>query len=544
VKIEEKTDLALELEPREDFVRGLDTLTRAVQTTLGPAGQLVALQMKLGPPTYTKDGVTVADFVWSPHPVENSAIQTVIGAAKEMNARVGDGTTTAIILTVALAKQLLSLKGREYQEVIRHLRTYFNIASDAVKKNVRTIENDLKFLEAVAMISCNGDPVIAQVVADAVHSVGKDGVVTFQDSPTGDPYYEISTGMVFDRGYSTSAFLTSNDKQGKIDFGGTESQACLLFLSNDTLADAQDTYPILDAAHKMGQPVLIIAPDIVGNAAGMMIVNRQQGNAESCAVRAPGSGEQRINMMRDLAIATGGRVFSSDQGKSLKDMKDEVIEYFGKAGRVIVSESRTVIVDAGGEADQIEDHITMLRKAVVENPLESEKYQARIAQLTGGVGSVFVPGYNSAERIASRYFVEDGISACFAALRGGIVPGGGCSFKAMHKAVSEAPVDGPMAERAKEIFLKMVKRPLELLISNAIEGGTPEDQTFGILTDVLRKKGFNSGIDIRTMEVCDVAKRMIWEPVLVPLTALRIAFSCATTLGNTKAIINQRKDKK
>jgi len=545
MKIEKLTDVAVVLEPKDRMVAGLDLLSRTVQTTLGPAGQFVGLQMKLGQPTYTKDGVNVARHVWSEDPVENSAIQTVVGAAMEMNNLIGDGTTTTVILAVELARQLLQLTGRDYRETLAHLRRYFNVATDAVKERIVTIENKLGTLKAVATIACNGDEVLSTLVAEAVHAVGRDGVVAFQDSPSGEPYYEVTQGMIFDRGYASSHFLVQDDQAGKIDFGGQPDEACLVFVSADTLAEAEEVLPILQTVDHIGQPLLLIAPDIVGNALGMMIINRKQGRVHSCAIRAPGSGERRLRMLEDIALATGGRLFATNHGKDIREFTpNDVMEHLGKAGRVLISDKRTVLFDAGGEEEVVEAHIASLKQAAEDNPHERKRYQERIAQLAGGVGSVFVPGYNNAEKAAHRFLVEDGISACMAALRGGILPGGCCAFKVMLQAVRGIEPKGLNDVRAKEIFLKTVTRPVELLIANALEGGEPGHDTFDMMGRFLREKRPNWGVDISTMQFANLDKTKIWEPALVPLTALRIAFSCATTLGNTKAMIVQRGNKK
>ena len=544
MRTDELKDVAVVHEPMDQMVSGIDTLSRTVQATLGPAGQFVGLEMKIGPPTYTKDGVTVAQHVWSPDPVENSAIRTVVGAALEMNHHVGDGTTTAVILAVELAKQLLKLKGKDYQETLRHLKDYLNTATDAVKEHIQDdVPGDV--LLDVATVSCNGDREIAKIVSDAVMEVGKDGVVTFQDSPSGEPYYEISPGIVIDRGYATAHFTTKDDAQGKIDFGGKPDEACFVFVSADGFAEADEVLPLLETAQATGQPFLIIAPEVTGNALGMLIINRKKGVAHSCAVRAPASGEERLRILEDIAVATGGRVFATNQGKDIREFTQaDVLEYSGKAGRVIVSDKRTIIIDAGAEDEDVDAHIEQLHELAAQNPFDKKKYEKRIAFISGGIGTVFVPGYNSAEKGARRFLVEDGIAACMAALRGGVVPGGCCSFKKMIQVVSEDKPEGVNQERARDIFLKVVKRPMELLISNAVEGGNPSDGTYAMMTQLISKKAFDQGLNVRTMTFGNLPKMGVWEPALVPLTALKIAFGCATTLGNTRAMIVQDKAKK
>lgn len=544
MKIEEIENIAVVLEPKDAMIRGLDLLSKTVQVTLGPAGQCVGLNMKISAPTYTKDGVTVARNVWSKDVIENAAIQTVIGAANEMNALVGDGTTTTVILTCDLAKNLLSLGGKDYPEVLHHLRNYFNIATEALKSKSRKIDNDLDTLKAIADIACNGDAKISELVAQATHAVGPDGIVTYQDSPSGDPSYEVSQGIVFDRGY-VHAFFVSDVHTGKVDLGGTVNEACLIFVSADGLADSEEVTPILEAAAITGQPVLVIAPDITLNALGTMLVNSRKGTVKCCAVRAPGSGEKRQAMLSDIAVATGGKLYSCDTGKRLRDCTaDDIMEYIGKAGRAIISDHRTVIIDARGDEDEVKARVEQLKQFIEDNPLERAKFQERIAQLTGGIATVYVPGINKSEKNTGRFTVEDGISACMAALRGGILPGGGCPFRVMRNAVLPIKAKGLSDQHAKDIFLHMITKPVELLIANAVEAGVPAHKTYALMSKFLGKKGVSAGLNVRTMQFGDLDEMKIWEPALVSLTAMRLAFSCATTLGNTSAMIVQKDSSK
>lgn len=542
MKIEGIENTAVDLAPQEHIISGLKLLSKTVQVTLGPAGQLVALQMKLGQPTFTKDGVTVARYVWSKDTVENATIQTLVSAAGEMNTLVGDGTTTTIILAAELTTHLLQLKGKDYQDTLKYLRKYFNIGVDAVKRLSRQIDNDLDILKAVADIACNGDEQISKIVAEAVNAVGKDGVVTYQDSPSGEPYYEVGRGIIVDRGYISSHFL---GKEAKLVLGGAPGSACMIFISADTLTESEELLPVLGAAVSTGQPLLVVAPDITGNALGIMVVNAKKNTLQCCGIRAPGSGERRAALLQDIAVATGGRIYSSDTGMVLREMTSETIlhEFLGKADQAVISDRRTVIVNPGGDEDLIKEYIARLRDEQAKNPLEQQKYQERIAQLTGGIGTVYVPGYNISERVAGRYFVEDGINACFAALRGGIIPGGGAAFRAMIHAVEAATPESINDERARDIFLATVKKPIELLIANALEGGIPGHRTYSSMVEFLSLPD-DEGIDLRTMKVVNFDQAKIWEPLLVPLTAMKLAYGCATTLGNAKAFITQKSPEK
>jgi len=320
------------------------------------------------------------------------------------------------------------------------------------------------------------------------------------------------------------------------------AKAVFVFICADSIAEADDIAPVLQAAYQVKQDLLIISPDISGAALGTMIVNKKNGTVRSCAIRAPKSGEWRVRTMEDIAIATGGKVFSSDSDSPLREMTpDRIISYFGSCSEVCVTGARTILTDGHGDEEAIAAHIEQLRSLVETDLPNKQRHQERLATITGKIGAVMVPGYNTAEKAARRFIVEDGIYACMSALRGGVIPGGGCGFKKMIEVIKATPEPTTLnGLHAKELLLGVLRRPMELLIANAVEGGIPGPETYRLLNLFLSEPSDSRGIDIRTLQMADLKEAGVWEPALVPLTAMRLAFSCATTIGNTKAMILQQ----
>lgn len=528
------------INPVDQMIQGIDALRTAVGVTLGPMGQNVLIDPEYGQnPTHTKDGVTVARGFSHPDEVADSAAKTIITASLEMNSKVGDGTTSIVILAAELAKRILELPAGRKRRVLDKLEDLYADATRTIGERTVEIEPTKDSLLQVAMLACNHREELADLVADTVAAVGPDGVATFQQSRSGKHDVDVTTGFHFDRGF-LSPFFVEGLGQDNWDFSD-----CYVLIFDGTLADGRAVLPAANAAMQGKKNLLIIAADVVGEALATCVVNNSRGKVRIVAVKAPKFGSRRTDVLQDIALVTGGRVYNEGaHGDLFKVEPDQLVakEILGRAARVVVTSSKTVVVGGSGDDDEIAERMDVIRAELPKcDEMEKMHTEERLARLAGGVGTIFVGGRNDAEIKANMFLVEDGIHACFAAMRKGVVPAGGVAYKwALQVGLAFEPTDLD-GQTAKDIFLAVMQAPLEQLISNALEAGTPKTLTYQTIGVMLNSE-VNVGYNILSNEFEDFAETKLLEPTILSIEALRTSFGCGSTLGTTAAAMTKPRD--
>lgn len=526
------------LNPTQRMINGLTRLRESVGVTLGPKGQNVLLQPEIGNSTHTKDGVTVALHFDDDDQVALMAARTVITAAREMASKVGDGTTSVIILATELSERLLLLPPNLRRGVINELNILYDAACARIEAKSIPIEATIESLLPVATLACNHQYDLAKLVAETVTAVGANGAVSFQQSPRGDGKHEanVTSGLHFDRGAVHAAFFTDPNA-----IGTWRQEDCAVFCYNGTLSEARELIPILDGAASSKKNTLIIASDIVGSALATAVSNHRASSYPHSvvAVKAPKMGQRRLDMLTDIAIITGGTVYDPGVHGDLanRDSGQEMHNWLGTAELVSVNAASTSISSSAGVASEIDRIVVELKELALRvDQIERSHIEDRIAKLVGGVGTILVGGRNDAEVKASMFLVEDGISACFAALRKGVIPAGGLAYKWSLQLGRAYNPDSVVKVHAKEIFCAVMEAPLKRLISNAMESGSPGTVTYSLITDMLNEDD-DVGYNVLTDEMEDFRMTFMVEPTILAVEALRTSLGCGSILGSTAAAI-------
>jgi len=530
------------LNPAEQMILGIDALRKAVGVTLGPKGQNVLIDPEYGGnPTHTKDGVTVARGFCHDDDVADSAAKTIIMASLEMNSKVGDGTTSVVILAAELAKHILMLPAGRKRSVLDRLEGLYAESCRVIGSRSEEITSTKKSLLQVATLACNHREELADLVAETVAAVGVDGVATFQQSRSGYHDKDITTGFHFDRGF-LSPFFVEGIGADSWDFAD-----CFVLVFDGNLSDGRSVAPAINAAMAGKKNLLIIAADVVGEALATCVVNNSRGKVRIVAVKAPKFGARRTDVLQDIALVTDGRVYNEGAHGDIARVEPSKLVsegILGTASRVIVSAAKTVIVGGAGDEEEIAARMNKIRDELPHcDEMERMHTEERLARLAGGVGTIFVGGRNDAEIKSNMFLVEDGIHACFAALRQGVIPAGGVAYKwaiQVGREYEPTDVDG---QTAKDIFLAVVQAPLEQLISNALESGTPKTATYQIIGEMLNR-GVNVGYNILTDKFADFKKTKLVEPTILSIEALRTSYGCGSVLGTTAAALTKPRDKK
>lgn len=533
--------MKITLKPQELLCEGLKLLSDTVAVTLGPAGQNVLIQME-GPataPLITKDGVTVARKVQIDDPVVREAVLTVKTAAMEMNSKVGDGTTSTVILASALAQEILKVDRGLQRRVIQKIVELLDESLELIEQEAIPIEVTRNDILPIATIACNNNREFGELVTSAIEEVGMDGVVTFEESKTGLHEVDISTGLHFDRGFVSPYFINKQEE------GTCEYENCLVFITDCRLTQVKDVEAILNHSATVDQPVLIIADDITEMALHMLLVNKVQGRAKVVAVKAPKFGRRRMEAFQDMALCTDGELFSESLGTALSACKAaDLGKFFGRAASVVVTQEQTIISGTPGDPATIEMRAQKVREQLKSEGPGPEKthLRERLARLTGGIGTVYVGGRNDTEVKTAKFLIEDGINACFAALRGGVVTGGGLSFVQAYRAVASKEFTSLEDNLAQEIMKRVLRAPVMKLISNALEEGDPGPETFGVFAELVAKTDKHVGYNVLKRRFEDLKESKILEPAEVPVTALKTGFGCGLTLGTTAATVTKKKE--
>ena len=510
---------------RKKALKGVNTLADAVSVTLGPKGRNVLIEKKFGSPTVTKDGVTVAKEIELSDPYENMGAQMVREVASKTSDLAGDGTTTATVLAAAVYQEGLKNVAAGANPV--YLKRGIDKAVEAgVAKLLRDSKkvSDTAEVRQVATVSANWDDEIGEIIADAMDKVGKDGTITVEEAKSIETTLDVVEGMQFDKGYLSPYFCTNNDTMESI------LEDCYILINEKKITALNDLLPVLQLVSKQGKPLLIIAEDVEGEALAALVVNKLRGTLNACAVKAPGFGDRRKEMLRDIAILTGGRCITDDLGIKLENID---IADLGRAKRISVDKENTVIVEGSGKASDIQGRVKQIRRQIEEttSDYDREKLQERLAKLAGGIAVINVGAVSEPEMKEKKARVEDALHATRAAVEEGIVPGGGVALLRAANAIEKAAtlLEGDEAIGAA-IVRRAIESPLRKLCDNAgVEGSL-------VVQQVLKSKGA-MGYNVATDKYEDLIKAGVVDPTKVTRTALQNAGSVAGLLLTTDCMI-------
>jgi chaperonin GroEL len=510
---------------RKKVLKGVTTLADAVSVTLGPKGRNVLIDKKFGSPTVTKDGVTVAKEIELQDPYENMGAQMVREVASKTSDLAGDGTTTATVLAAAVYREGLKNVAAGANPV--YLKRGIDKAVEAgVKKLLRDSKkvSDREEVRQVATVSANWDDEIGEIIADAMDKVGKDGTITVEEAKSIETSLDVVEGMQFDKGYLSPYFCTNNDTMEAV------LEDCFILINEKKITALNDLLPVLQLVSKQGKALLIIAEDVEGEALAALVVNKLRGTLNACAVKAPGFGDRRKEMLRDIAILTGGQCITEGLGIKLENIQ---LSDLGRAKRLSVDKENTVIVEGSGKASEIQGRVKQIRRQIEEttSDYDREKLQERLAKLAGGVAVINVGAATEPEMKEKKARVEDALHATRAAVEEGIVPGGGVAFLRAINAIEKSAetLEGDEAIGAS-IVRRAIESPLRKLCDNAgVEGSL-------VVQQVLKSKGA-MGYNVATDEYEDLIKAGVVDPTKVSRTALQNAGSVAGLLLTTECMI-------
>src|SRR5438094_469893 len=531
-------------ESRAAILRGVNQLADAVKITLGPKGRNVVLDKKYGSPTITKDGVTVAKEIELKDPMENMGAQMVREVASKTSDVAGDGTTTATVLAqaifregvknVAAGSNPMALK-RGIELAVRTVCGSDELQKDGNRKHVKgELDKISKPVEGamiaqVGAVSANNDHTIGNIIAEAMKKVGKDGVITVEESKTMETELEVVEGMQFDRGYLSPYFVTDPERMECV------LENALILIHEKKISSMKDLLPLLEQIAKAGKPMVIIAEEVEGEALATLVVNKIRGTLQCCAVKAPGFGDRRKAMLDDIAILTGGRAISEDLGIKLENVK---LDDLGRAKKITIDKDNTTIVEGSGKTSDIEGRVKQLRSQVEEttSDYDREKLQERLAKLVGGVAQIKVGAATETEMKEKKARVEDAMHATKAAVEEGIVPGGGVALVRCVPALDKLKAEGD-----EQIGINIVKRaleePLRMIVANAGHEGAV------VVEKVKSNPNANYGFNAETESFGDLVEAGVIEPTKVTRTALQNAASIASLLLTTEALVCEFPDK-
>ncbi len=523
-------DILFNLEARENLKRGVDALSDAVKVTLGPKGRNVIIDKSFGAPQVTKDGVTVAKEIELIDPVENMGAQMVKEVASKTNDQAGDGTTTATVLAQAIVATGLKnvTAGANPMDLKRGIEKAVQEVIKSLKEQTKEVGDHKEKVEQVASISANNDHTIGKLIADAMGKVKQEGVITIEEAKGIETYVDVVEGMQFDRGYISPYFVTDTEKMQAV----YESPYILIY--DKKISVMKDLLPILEKAVQSGKPLLIIAEDIEGEALATLVVNRLRGSLKVAAVKAPGFGDRRKEMLEDIAILTGGTVISEEKGYKLEDA---TVEMLGEAEKVTIDKDNTTIVSGKGAKENIEARVNQI-KAQIEtttSDYDREKLQERLAKLAGGVAVIYVGAASEVEMKEKKDRFEDALAATRAAIEEGIIPGGGVAFIRASEMLENLKGDNEDQDTGIAIVKRAIEEPLRQIVENAgLEGSV-------VVNKVKEGKG-DFGFNARTEVYENLLKAGVIDPTKVTRIALENAASIAGMLLTTECVLVDHKD--
>jgi chaperonin GroEL len=523
-------ELHFDVDARTQLKRGVDQLAEAVKVTLGPKGRNVVIDKKFGSPTVTKDGVTVAKEVELPDPVENMGAQMVKEVATKTSDVAGDGTTTATVLAQAIFREGLKSVTSGINPMA--IKRGIDKAVDAVVDHLKTISQartGKTEIAQVATISANSDPEIGDLIADAMETVGKDGVITVEEAKGLETELETVDGMQFDRGYLSPYFVTDSEKME------AALEDAYILIHDKKISSMKDLLPLLEKVAQTGKPLLVIAEDVEGEALATLVVNKLRGTLKICAVKAPGFGDRRKAMLQDVAVLTGGQVVSEEVGFKLENA---VLNDLGTAKRIVIDKDNTTIVDGAGKESDIQGRIQEIKVAIDKSTsdYDGEKLQERLAKLAGGVAVINVGAATETEMKEKKARVEDALHATRAAVEEGIVAGGGVPLLRAIPQLDGLETPDPDEQVGVNIVRRALEEPLRCIASNAGAEGSI------VVEKVRSSKIKNFGYNAQTNEYEDLVKAGVIDPTKVTRTALQNAASVASLLLTTECVVVEKKE--
>ena len=522
--------IKFDAEARQKILAGVEKLSAAVTSTLGPSGRNVILDKKFGSPQITKDGVTVAKEIELADPFENMGAQMVREVASKTNDVAGDGTTTATLLAESIYRE--GLKNITAGANPMALKRGIDKATDALVDAIAKLAKKVKSAEEIAQVatlSANGEEAIGNIISEAMDKVGKDGTITVEEAKTLETTLDVVEGMQFDKGYLSPYFVTDPESMECV----LENPYILLF--EKKISNLQDMLPLLQSVAKTGKPLMIIAEDVEGEALATLVVNKLRGSFQVCAVKAPGFGDRRKAILEDIAILTGGKLISEDLGIKLENV---TIDMLGSAAKVTVDKDNTTIVKGKGKSSDISARVALIKKQIEEtsSDYDREKLQERLAKLAGGVAIIKVGAATEAAMKEKKDRVDDALHATRAAVEEGIVPGGGVAYLRCQKAVEALELTGDEKVGAN-IIARAIEAPLRKLVNNAGQ------EAALVIATVKGKKGAE-GYNVRTGEYGDLLKCGVVDPAKVTRSALQNAASIAGLLLTTDCMVTDIPEKK
>jgi len=521
--------LAFEDEARRALERGMNQLADAVKITLGPKGRNVVLEKKWGAPTITNDGVSIAKEIELEDPYEKIGAELVKEVAKKTDDVAGDGTTTATVLAQAMVHEGLRnvAAGANPIAIKRGIEKAVAAVVDSIRSTSREVEGREQ-ISQVASISANNDPEIGETIAEAMDKVGKDGVITVEESNTFGLELELVEGMRFDKGYISPYFVTDAERMEVV------LEEPYILMANQKISAVKDMLPVLEKVMQAGKPLLIVAEDLEGEALATLVVNKIRGTFKAAAVKAPGFGDRRKAMLQDIAILTGGQVVSEEIGLKLESVG---LEMLGTARKIVVSKDDTTVVEGGGTADEISGRINQIKAEIErsDSDYDSEKLQERLAKLSGGVGVIKVGAATEVELKEKKHRIEDAVQTTRAAVEEGIVAGGGVTLLHAQEAIEKVELSGDEATGAW-IVKKALEEPLKVIARNAgLEGG--------VVIEKVRGLGPGEGLNAANGEYGDLFKAGVVDAAKVTRSGLQNAASIAALFLTTEAIVADKPEK-
>ena len=525
-------EILFNIDARDQLKKGVDSLANAVKVTLGPKGRNVIIEKKFGAPHITKDGVTVAKEIELADPYQNTGAQLVKEVASKTGDDAGDGTTTATVLAQAIVAEGLKnvTAGASPMDIKRGIDKAVAKVVESIKAQAETVGDNYDKIEQVATVSANNDPVIGKLIADAMRKVSKDGVITIEEAKGTDTTIGVVEGMQFDRGYLSAYFVTNTEKME------CEMEKPYILIYDKKISNLKDFLPILEPAVQTGRPLLVIAEDVDSEALTTLVVNRLRSQLKICAVKAPGFGDRRKEMLEDIAILTGGVVISEEKGLKLEQA---TIEMLGTADKVTVSKDYTTIVNGAGVKENIKERCDQIKAQIVatKSDYDREKLQERLAKLSGGVAVLYVGAASEVEMKEKKDRVDDALRATRAAIEEGIIPGGGVAYI---RAIDS--LEGMKGDNADEttgigIIKRAIEEPLREIVANAGKEGA-------VVVQKVREGKGDFGYNARTDVYENLHAAGVVDPAKVARVALENAASIAGMFLTTECVIVEKKEDK
>ena len=523
-------DITYNIEARDALKKGVDQLANAVKVTLGPKGRNVIIDKKYGTPQITKDGVTVAKEIELPNAAENLGAQLVKEVASKTGDQAGDGTTTATVLTQAIVSVGLKnvTAGANPMDLKRGMDKAVSAIVANIKEQSEVVGNDFDKIEQVATISANNDPTIGKLIADAMRKVSKDGVITIGEAKGMDTTIDVVQGMQFDRGYISPYFVTNTETME------VEMDKPYILIHDKKISNLKELLPVLEPAVQSGRPLLIIAEDVDSEALTTLVVNRLRAQLKICAVKAPGFGDRRKEMLEDIAILTGGTVISEEKGIKLENA---TIDMLGTAESVNVSKENTTIVNGAGDKEAIAARVAQIKAQIeaTKSTYDKEKLQERLAKLAGGVAQLNVGAASEVEMKEKKDRVDDALSATRAAIEEGIVPGGGVAYIRAQQVLDGLKGENEDEQTGIEIIRRAIEEPLRQIVANAGKEGA-------VVVDKVRSGKGDFGYNARKDVYENLKAAGVVDPAKVTRVALENAASIAGMFLTTECVITDIKE--